>query len=61
MDNKELREHIFDQDKEIYDLIAKVIEVVKNNNLWDDNDSYIFDNGEVWKRFEPDNNGDTNE
>lgn len=45
-------EHIRQQDMEIFDLIAKVIEVIKDNNLWVD-EKYTFNSGEEWKVFDP--------
>ena len=54
MNRKEMMEHIREQDIEIFSLIAKVIEVIKNHHLWGDDDEYIFDDGETWKRFDPD-------
>jgi len=53
MNKKELREHIIDQDKEIYDLIAKVIELIVIIG-WDDDDTHTFSDGDRWARFDPD-------
>ena len=39
---------------EIFSLIAKVIEVIKNHHLWGDDDEYTFKDKEVWYRFDPD-------
>ena len=52
MNRKDMIEHIRQQDMEIFDLIAKVIEVIKDNNLWVD-ERYTFNNGEVWTVFDP--------
>jgi hypothetical protein len=50
----ELKRHVKEQDKEIFDLIAKVIEVIADNNLWGDYPyEYKFKDGEVWHRFDP--------
>lgn len=38
--------------KETFELIAKCIELI-NIIGWDEDDSYTFDDGEVWHRFEP--------
>lgn len=46
-------EHIQEQDKEIFDLIAKVIYCI-NIIGWDKEDSFTFPDGDVWKRFDPD-------
>ncbi len=51
---KELLAHIKEQDIERFDLIAKVIEVITDNKLWDEEDKYTFNDGEVWRRFDPD-------
>jgi len=55
---KELKEHIKDQDIEIFDLIAKCIELI-NVIGWNDDDTYTFNDGERWSKFDPDNIGDS--
>lgn len=53
MNRQELIEHIEEQDKEIFDLIARVIEIINTHSLWSE-DCYVFKDKEVWKRFDPD-------
>lgn len=53
MTRAELIDHIKEQDKEIFDLIAKVIEVINTHSLWGSEDEYKFKDGEVWYRFDP--------
>ena len=48
-----LIQRIREQEIEVFDLIAKVIEVIKDNSLWGEEDEYTFNNGEVWHRFDP--------
>lgn len=51
----ELQKHIHEQNKEIFDLIAKVIDVIATHGHWSPDDgSYKFTDGEVWHRFDPD-------
>jgi hypothetical protein len=54
MNRNEMIDHIREQDMEIFSLIARVIEVIKNHHLWGGDDEYVFDDGEVWYRFDPD-------
>lgn len=54
MTPKEMRTHIKEQDKEIFSLIAKVIEVIKTHSLWGSEDEYVFEDKEIWYRFDPD-------
>lgn len=54
MTRAELIDHIKEQDKEIFDLIAKVIEVINTYSLWGSEDEYEFKDGERWHRFDPD-------
>ena len=53
--NRQLQQHILEQDKEIFDLIARVIEVIHTHSLWGDEDEYIFKDGETWYKFDPEN------
>jgi hypothetical protein len=54
MNRKAMIDHIIEQDKEIYDLISRVIEVIHTHDLWGSEDEYVFKDGEVWHRFDPD-------
>jgi hypothetical protein len=49
-----LKQHIVEQDKEIFSLIALVIDVINTHSLWGSEDEYTFSNGETWYRFDPD-------
>lgn len=53
MNRRELIEHIEEQDKEIFDLIARVIFCIEIIG-WDEEDSFTFPDGETWGRFDPD-------
>lgn len=53
MNRKEMLHHIKEQDMEIFDLIAKVIEVIQTHSLWGSEDEYVFKDGETWHRFDP--------
>ena len=48
-----LKQRVREQEMEVFDLIAKVIEVIKDNSLWGEEGEYTFNNGEVWHRFDP--------
>lgn len=50
---KELLEKINALEQETFDLIAKVIELV-NLIGWNDDDTYTFNDGDRWARFDPD-------
>ena len=39
---------------ETFDLIAKIVNILKEHNLWDDDGTYTFKDGDRWARFEPD-------
>ena len=54
MNIKELTERNKEQQKYIFELIAKVVEIINRHSLWGDGDEYIFDNKETWYRFDPD-------
>jgi hypothetical protein len=54
MTKDEMRLHIVEQDKEIFSLIALVIDVIHTHSLWGSEDEYTFSNGETWHRFKPD-------
>lgn len=44
--------HIEDQDREHFDLIAKVVELI-NVIGWDDSEGYCFSDGDRWHKFDP--------
>lgn len=46
------RQYIKDLEMETFDLIAKVIELI-NVIGWDDDDTYTFEDGERWAKFDP--------
>jgi hypothetical protein len=50
MSNKD--EYIKELEMETFELIAKVIELV-NIIGWDEDDSYTFEDGEKWHKFQP--------
>ena len=41
-------------DMENYDLIAKIVAVLTKHNLWEDDGTYTFPDGDRWARFDPD-------
>lgn len=41
-----------DLEIETFDLIAKVIELLTDHNLWDDDGTYTFSDGERWAKQE---------
>ena len=53
MNRKQMLDHIKAQDMEIFDLIAKVIEVINIHDGWGSECMYRFKSGEVWSRFDP--------
>ncbi len=46
-------------DKENFDLVAKVVELI-NVIGWNDDDTYTFEDGERWAKFEPEGETDDN-
>ena len=50
---KELLDEINDLNKETFDLIAKVIELI-NVIGWEPDGTYTFSDGDRWARFDPD-------
>jgi hypothetical protein len=54
MTPKEMRDHIKEQDKEIFDLIARCIDIIHTHSLWGSEDEYVYSDGEIWHRFDPD-------
>lgn len=47
-------EYILELEMETFDLIAKIVGVLKDHDLWGDDDTYTFKDGDRWARFEPD-------
>ena len=47
-----LKDYGEDLDLENFDLIAKVIELLTTHNLWNPDDTYTFEDGERWAKFE---------
>ena len=45
---------IIELEQETFDLIARVIELI-NVIGWDEDNSYTFEDGEKWYKFDPDN------
>ena len=54
MNRNEMIEHIKEQDKEIFDLIARCIDIIQTHSLWGSEDEYVYSDGETWHRFDPD-------
>ncbi len=48
--NKELIDEL---NKELFDLTAKVIHLIRYYPGWDKDDSYTFPDGDTWHRFDP--------
>ena len=42
-----------DLDRENFDLIAKVIEILTEHDLWGEDHTYTFKDGERWAKFQP--------
>lgn len=49
---EDLIQVIRDEEKENFDLVAKVVELI-NVIGWDDNDCYVFNDGDNWYKFDP--------
>ena len=43
---------------ELFDLVAKVTCLLKEQNLWDEDGTYTFSDGDKWARFEPEQEQD---
>ena len=52
-DKRWFTKHIQEQDKEILDLIAKCIEIISSHSLWNEENKYVFKDGESWSRYDP--------
>jgi hypothetical protein len=57
---QDLVDHIEELDRDAFDLIAKVVELInklswdENDKLgWDKDDKYTFMDGDVWRKFDP--------
>jgi hypothetical protein len=46
-------EYILDLEKETFDLIAKITCLLSEHELWEDNGTYSFSDGDRWSRFKP--------
>lgn len=46
------KEYIDQIEKECFDLVAKVIELIEVIG-WNDDDTYTFKNGDRWSKFDP--------
>lgn len=45
--------YIHELEMETFDLIAKIVSVLKEHDLWGDDGTYTFKDGDRWARFEP--------
>ena len=52
LSKERLIEVLEEQDQELFDLVAKVIEVI-NLYGWDDDGTFTFKDGDRWARFDP--------
>ena len=52
MNREEMIQHIKERDQDVFDLIAKVIELI-NVIGWECDDTHTFHDGERWARFDP--------
>lgn len=48
-----LKDYDGDLDQENFDLLAKVIELLNDHNLWGEDHTYTFKDGERWAEFKP--------
>ncbi len=46
-------EYILSLEMETFDLIAKIVAILKDEDLWDDADTYTFRDGDRWSKFDP--------
>ena len=46
-------EYVLELEMETFDLIAKIISILKDHDLWGDDGTYTFKDGDRWSRFEP--------
>ena len=40
-------------EQETFDLIAKVVSILTTHDLWNEDGTYTFTDGDRWARFEP--------
>ena len=52
MDKREQRALIKELELEAFDLVRKCIELI-NRVGWDEDDTYTFDDGDRWAKFNP--------
>lgn len=48
------KDYIKELEMETFDLIAKITCLLKEHNLWGDDGTYTFSDGDRWARFDPD-------
>lgn len=49
---EDLIQLVRDQEKETFDLVSKIVELI-NQKGWDVDDSYTFNDGDRWYKFDP--------
>lgn len=49
---QDLIDHIEEQDREMFDLVAKCVELI-NKLGWNEFDQYVFNDDDVWSKFDP--------
>jgi hypothetical protein len=59
LSKERLIEVLEEQDQELFDLVAKVIELI-NVIGWDEDGTYSFVDGDRWARFDPTGGSDDN-
>lgn len=47
------KQYIEELEMETFDLIAKIVGILKEHNLWEPDGTYTFKDGDRWSRFEP--------
>jgi hypothetical protein len=47
-------EYILELEEESFDLIAKITWLLKEHDLWDEDNTFTFGDGDRWSRFDPD-------
>jgi len=46
-------QYIKELEMETFDLIAKITGILKEHDLWGDDNTYLFPDGDRWARFDP--------
>ena len=46
-------DYIEELEQECFDLVAKIICLLNEQNLWNDDATYTFSDGDRWARFDP--------